>query len=222
MSKQSIVRLAGIFISLFFAVVFVGEVLGQPMLIAIGMVVPPYALVWSLSLAPPGQRKSTAAGQFAKEELEKLIELRNPALLIVSANIFGISIAEVIPAQTVAALVDTYAIAPDAVIVSLALLFLLCGPVGVHPLILIVLIGHLAPLGIFALPDQLTVLVLLAMWGIMTAVSPITNTTLFMAYFAQVSPWTVAVKWNGFYGVTAAVVVCLLAIIVRNMGLFFS
>lgn len=59
---------------------------------------------------------------------------------------------------------------------------------------------------------EVMAVLLLAMWGVTTALSPLSAVTLFASRMAEISPWTLAWRWNLPMALAAAVIVAIAAI----------
>ena len=102
--------------------------------------------------------------------------MRNETLMFVAANIFGIGIATVIPAENLAEVLDLYIPILDLRIVSLAALFLGCGFIGLHPVVVVLTLGAILSPETMGLRDWVLGLVFLGCWGLTTMVSPSIST----------------------------------------------
>ena len=94
----------------------------------------------------------------------------------------------------------------------------LLGAFGLHPVLMVVVIGNVLPPEVLGLSPAALALLLLAMWGNTIVLSPFAATTLFLARVVGVSTWTVAWRWNGIYGFATALLLALLFVAFRHVA----
>ena len=187
--------------------------------VALGMVGPPLALAWRATMFAPAQRLRESRS-FAHQAIARLNTLRGEMLVFVSANIMGAGIAAVIDPQTIANLIAAADFSVDAKIFTLALAFVVCGALAIHPVILVILIAQLLPAGAIGVPPLVMVVMLMALWGLATNVSPVSATVLFVSRVANESNLTVAWRWNAPYSFAGAGLLAAIIIAGRHLGFY--
>ena len=210
-------RLAFIATTLFASVLGGTEALAVSVPIALGLIGPPFALAWTF--AHTGSESFLPlARKMGCRVMEAFPTLRGEALIFLSANIFGTGIAAALPPETVGRIIESLAIPIDLRIILLVLTMTVLGAVGLHPVLMVVVIGNVLPPSVLGLPPMAMALLLLAMWGGSIVVSPFSATTLFLARIVGVSGWTVGWRWNGAYGFSAAFLIALGFVAFRHLG----
>jgi len=187
--------------------------------VALGMVGPPLALAWRATMFVPGHRLAESR-TFAQQSIGRLNTLRGEMLVFVAANIMGAGIAAVIDPQTIANLIAAADFSVDAKIFTLALAFVLCGALAIHPVILVILIAQLLPAGAIGVPPLVMVVMLMALWGLATNVSPVSATVLFVSRVANESNLTVAWRWNAPYSFAGATLLATIIVAGRHLGFY--
>jgi len=168
---------------------------GVNIAVALGMVCPPYALIWYVSQGERQANKGQRFSSLCHKVIAGLPSLRNEALMFVAANIFGIGIASVIPAENLAGVLDLYVPVIDLRIVGLAALFIFCGFIGLHPVVVVLTLGAILSPEIMGLRDWVLGLVFLGCWGLTTMVSPYSGTTLIMSRFTGIPSHVIGWRW---------------------------
>ena len=210
-------RLSTIAVCLFALVLIGTELLGVSVPIVLGLIAPPFALAWTYAHATPGDFVPLAR-EMGHRVMEAFPTLRGESLVFLSANIFGAGIAAALPPETVARGVEAMALPIDARIILLTLFMELLGAFGLHPVLMVVVIGNVLPPEVLGLSPAALALLLLAMWGNTIVLSPFAATILFLARVVGVSTWTVAWRWNGIYGFTTALLLALLFVAFRHVA----
>ncbi len=187
--------------------------------VALGMVCPPYALIWYVT---QGERQANKVERFATlcfRVVTGLPSLRNETLMFVAANVFGIGIASAIPAENLADLLDLYVPVIDFRIVVLATLFLGCGFIGLHPVVVVLTLGAILTPEIMGLRDWVLGLVFLGCWGLSTMVSPYSGTTLFMSRFTGTPAHIIGWQWASYSVLFNAALMLAFIIALRHVTL---
>ena len=213
-------RLAVILAALFALVIGVVEAFRLPIPIALGLVAPPFALLWRVSRVAPMVGIGRVAGELARRVVNTFASLRSEAILFASANLFGAGINAAISPKDAERVLKDLGLPADVLVFGLALAIVIGGALGLHAVILVVLIGHILPPKVLALPAPVLAIVLMCTWGLSTNVSPFSATMLFMARITGESIWTIAWRWNGLFSLTAALVVGVLVVLIRHLGLY--
>ncbi len=189
-------RIAGILVSLIVLVMGIHEIAGLPIPIALGVVCPPFAVVWAMLQADVGQRWAGGAVPLARRIFAGLPDLRNEAIAFVAASILGVGVAKILPPETISAFLQGYDITGDAVIVALIFGMVVASAAGFHPVILAILVGEVLPPEVIGMPPEILALAMLGIWGTSTMVSPFSATTLFMGRVVGVPSHVIAWRWN--------------------------
>lgn len=200
---------------LFIAVVGLLEATGLSIPVCLGLVAPPFAFFWLRTIWPA---ETGVAGRLGRAFMAGLAGLRVEAVLFVSANLFGLGIAAVIPPELVARLLAFIAPGPDAVVFVLIIALTACAAIGLHPVLLVVLAAEVLPPAVIGLPAPLLALVLLAVWALNTVANPFSATALYMSRVTGVSGWTIAWRWNGPFAAVAALLVASLVVLIRRLA----
>lgn len=196
------------------------ETTGISIPIALGLVAPAFTIVWNQAANAAVSEGALGPRAFAAEVIARFANLRSEAILFTSANIFGAGISLAIPQDTVGRLLDAIAIPVDVRILLLAMFISLCGAIGLHPVVLVVLLAHVLPPAVLGVPPEVLALILLATWGLGTSVSPFSATTLYVSRLSGESIWTVAWRLNLPFGLAATAISAILVILVRHSGVF--
>tara|TARA_B100000315_G_scaffold259330_1_gene314941 strand:- start:640 stop:2007 length:1368 start_codon:yes stop_codon:yes gene_type:complete len=192
---------------------------GVNIAVALGMVCPPYALIWYIT---QGERQADKGQRFASlchRVVSGLPSLRNETLMFVAANVFGIGIASAIPAENLADLFDLYVPIIDLRIVSLAALFLGCGFIGLHPVVVVLTLGAILTPEIIGLRDWVLGMVFLGCWGLSTMVSPYSGTTLIMSRFTGIPSHVIGWRWAPYSVLFNAILMLAFIIVLRHATL---
>lgn len=210
-------RLAFIAVALFASVLGGTEALGVSVPITLGLVGPPFAIVWTFVHAEAGSFRPLV-GEMARRVMESFPTLRGEALIFLGATIFGTGIAAALPPEAVGRAIETLAIPVDALIVLLVMAMALLGSIGMHPVLMAVVVGTVVPPEALGLSPEAMALLLLAMWGGSVTVSPFSATTLLLARIVGVSGWTVGWRWNAGYGFSSAFLIALGFVAFRHLA----
>ncbi len=203
-------RLAALVTSLLVGVMGMVELTGFSIPIVLGLVGPPFALLWRAMHRPQTMIESVA--DLAGKVTRGLADLRTETLMFTAANTFSAGIAQAVPAARVGEAVAALGLGSDGLVFAFAFGLMGASALGIHPVIAVVLIGQVIPPEIFGLPLPLLALLLMALWGMGTNVSPFSATNIIMSRAVGVNHWLIAWRWNlpfslaGAGAVAAAVV----------------
>ncbi len=216
-------------IKVFRTVLLLGTLIGLVMLvtdiaqvkipIALGLVCPPFGLIWYATLGGRRADKTDRVQFLAHQVVSSLPNLRSETLVFVAANVFGIGIASAIPTENMAGLLDTLLPWIDARIVALTLLFLCCGMIGLHPVIVVLSLAAILPPEVVGLRDWVLGLVYVGSWGLTTMISPISGATLFMSRYTGMPSHVIGWKWASYSVAFNAVLMVTFVIILRHATL---
>lgn len=205
-------RLAGVFGTLGIGIVAAVEGLGIPIPIAIGLIAPPVAVAW-LVLGTDRAGRHTAQAEYSQELWRIPGGLGNETLLFLGANVAAVGISAwlgQVSAETWQALL------PDSIslrAIGLVGLGIVVSGLGLHPVVYLLVAGQSLPPDILGLTPAFMGVLLLTVWSLGVAVSPLAATVLQMAKLSGVSPFYLAWRRNGpFVAGTFAVLsaVCIL------------
>lgn len=187
-------RAALILAALFLPVIWLFEVYGLAIPIALGLVAPAMAGLWQASQAPAKGRVA-AAGRRGREVFRSLPGLRNEALIFFAANTFGLGLSAALDPAILAQLA---AILPGAglSIPILIMTGLVIAGLGVHPIVIVVAVGTVLSPEHLHLSDMEAALALLVVWGMGAIMSPFSGNVLQVARMSNCSPFRVAWVWN--------------------------
>ena len=159
--------------------------------IALGLVAPPLALAWRGRIAGPG-RALASKGDLARQVVGAFASLRSEAVLFLGANVMGAGIAATLDPGAVAAALAASGLGSDAIVMMLAWVFLLAAALGLHPVIIGTLILTTLTPADLGLRPELLALMLMALWGLGTNVSPVSATVLYLSRLTGENNLTVA------------------------------
>lgn len=209
-------RMAAVPVSLFVIVIGLIEAWAMPIPVALGLVAPAYAAVWTVSLTAGRASPAMAVADLARRVVSGLPGLRGEILLFLAANLFGAGVAAALPAELVGRAIEAAQLSPDSLIVLVLAAILLLSLAGIHPLVPVVVIGEILPPGLLGLPPALFCATLVTMWGLGAVVSPFSGTTLFMRRVGGLSAWRVSWFCNGPYGVAGTALLAVVVLMARH------
>ncbi len=190
----TLVHLGIIFCSLFLPVIVLFEAYDLSIPIALGLVAPTVAGVWQAAQGPAPGRLAGLARRGATV-FGALPGLRNEALMFFAANTFGLGLSAALEAATLSGLADMLP-APGTAIPVLVIGGLVLAGLGVHPIVVVVAVGHALRPDVLRLSDSTVALCLLTVWGLGAIMSPFSATVLQVARLTNCSPFVVAWRWN--------------------------
>ena len=211
-------RLAALVTSLLVGVMGTVELTGFSIPIVLGLVGPPFALLWQATHRPQAGAVLTGIADLARKVVRGLADLRTETLMFTAANTFSAGIAQAVPAARAGEAIGLLGLGSDGLVFAFAFGLIGASALGIHPVIAVVLIGQVIPPEIFGLPLELLALLLMALWGMGTNVSPFSATNIIMSRAVGVNYWLIAWRWNLPFslagaGLVAAVVVGLRRVI---------
>jgi hypothetical protein len=185
--------------------------------IALGIACPPFGVIWYIT-----QRQQPSVGVrsltlMAQKVIIGFSNLRNEALVFVAANVFGIGIASVIPTENLAIQLGIFLPSLDARIICIAVIFILSGFIGLHPIIVVLTLGSILSPEVIGLRDWVLALTYLGCWGLAIMISPYSGTTLFMSRFTGVPSHIIGWKWSPYSVCFNAILMITFIIILRHL-----
>ena len=195
------------------------ELAGVSIPIALGLVSPPFAIIW-FSFTKFQSRSPIQRGMdLACKVVGGLPSLRNEAMVFVAANILGLGVASAVPTSDLSSAISQIIPWADAKIFLLFTIFVVCGFIGLHPVIVILFISSVLPPEALGLRDWIVGVVYLGCWGLCTMISPFSGTTLFMSRETGVPAHVIAWKWASRPTIFQSFVLFQVTIIIRHMTL---
>lgn len=177
------------------------DLAGLRLTTAIALAAPGFGLGWLALVHLRGNR--TRIKEVARSVVSSYPGMRTESTLFVAANIFGVAISTALPHDHDASAGLPWAGLSTGVFFLDALLMIwaymaICA-LGFHPIILLVVFTTLADPAALGLPLPLVGGIFMSLWGMGTAISPLSGTTLFMSQFSAASSFEIAWRWNGLF-----------------------
>jgi len=210
-------RTVGILGSLVVLAITIVEGTGTSIPVTLGLMGPPFAMVWYMSIGAKGTRFPYRAKILACEVMNKLPTFRNEVLVFVAANILGVGISSAIPSQDIAGVVNAALPWTDAKIIALILFFLLTSMIGLHPIITVIVLSSILPPEALGMEDWVMGLCFVGVWGLSTMVSPFSGTTLYMSRVTEVPAHIIGWRWMLPQALLSGMMIALVIIIIRHV-----
>lgn len=208
--------LVGIFGALAVLVIGGVEATGLSLPVVLGLIAPPFGVIWMVLIEGPARPPLRRAGRLALTVLGRLDGLRNEALAFTVSSLVGVGFAAGFPAEAVA---GHLAAGTSWIIFGQVFGMLALGAIGIHPVVPAFIVGEALPPEVLGLPPEIVAMCLLAAWGLATHLSPVSGTTLMMARFVPASSYAIAWRWNPAYVLATATVLTLFVYAVWRMQL---
>ena len=142
--------------------------------------------------------------------------LRSEALVFVGANVLGVGVASAIPAESVGTVVNDLIPNADIKIIAMIIGFMVCGLIGLHPVVVVIFVSAVLPPEVLGLEDWVVGLTYLGCWGLATLISPFSATTLFMSRVTGVPSPMIAWRWTPSPVFIAATLIGVYVIAIRH------
>ncbi|SMX48564.1 hypothetical protein [Maliponia aquimaris] len=197
-------RLSVAVVVLYALVLSLVEGLGLPLTTAIALAGPSYALGWMALVH--GRTDPGRVTRIAGSVLAGYRGMRTETTLFTAANVFGVAIAGALPHLDEGAglmALSTGSVFADALLLIWG--YMAICALGIHPVVLLVVFTTVTDPASLGLPLPLMGAAMMALWGMGTAVSPLSGTTLYMSQMSQVSSFAIAWRWNGLFYALGAV-----------------
>lgn len=199
-----LVGVVTVFLALTIPVIGLHEGGDLSIVIAIGLTAPPLALLWHLRLTKDAAEAMAAPSNFVSNVLERLPGLRNEAALFLAATVFAVGLSNAIDG----ALLSDWLMQVDWPVplrtAALATAGTLLAGLGVHPVVLVILVGEILTPEVLELPAVAVALLLAVAWGLGTQMSPVSATVMQVGRLLDVSVFRVAWIWNAPYCLPSA------------------
>ncbi|SIN78246.1 hypothetical protein [Vannielia litorea] len=181
----------------------------QPSRTVLGLV-PLIAAVWVLIETAAGRKLAELAARGRAYAFCDLPSYRSELVLLATAGFIGTAAGALLAGWLAGSGFDLGGIPARVLLVLPILLVPLAGQIGLNPILFVSLFAQLLPS-----PDALgvsTISVVLALtsgWTLTAPTSPFTASVMIISRLGGVTPWEVAVKWNGVFVALAAVALAL-------------
>jgi len=218
-SQQGIAYTVLILVCLISLVIITLNLAGVSIPVALALICPPFGLIWYTIQKKSYSLQGKQIISMASQVIKGFAGLRNEAVMFVAANIFGIGMANVIPTEDVSYILDLILPSLDLRAAAIIFLFVLCGCIGLHPIIIVVSLSAFLSPELVGLRDWILALIYLGSWGLSTMVSPYSGTTLFMSRFTGVASHIIGWKWSLYSVFFSAFLMVIFIIILRNATL---
>lgn len=192
------------------------EATGLSLPVVLGLVAPPFGMVWMAVIEGPAVPPGRAAAGLARGILGRAAGLRSETLAFTASSIVGVGFAAGFPTEWLAQILP----GGGGVIAGLVFGVLVLGVLGIHPLVPVIIVAEAIPPDALGLPVKIVAMCLLGAWGLTTLVSPVSGTTLMMARFVPVSSYVIAWRWNPPFVLLAASAVALSVYAAWRMELY--
>lgn len=215
-----LVRVGILLVSLIAAVAVMNSLVSVHISAIIAVVVTVFSLVWWWTIRSGGTETAAELTMpiYARNVAGSLAGLQGMSVLFAGANIFGQGISRVLDGQVLIDLANAAGINGFAWIPFLLCLIAAMAALGLHPLILIVVLGHTLPLDTIGISRATLALILVTSWGIGGVLSPFSTLTLYCAELMKMTNWRMAWRYNGVYSIGCIIIATLLIGAVHFIG----
>lgn len=194
-----------VFLALTIPVIGLHEGGDLSIVIALGLIAPPLALLWHLRLTSLQDSDAAQASKsFVSSVFERLPGLRNEAALFLAATVFAVGLSNAIDGNLLSAWLTQLDWPVPLRTAALATTGTLLAGIGVHPVVLVILVGEILTPEVLELPAVAVALLLAVAWGLGTQMSPVSATVMQVGRLLDVSVFRVAWIWNAPYCLPAA------------------
>jgi len=191
---STIWNVCAILISLVFLVLAMVELVGLSIPVTLGLIGPPYALIWNKLISGPDQPHPHK--QLTSRVVSSFPGLRSETLVFGGANIFGVGLSSLFSYEAIASAVNSLALIPSMLISLIVLVIIASGALGLHPVIVVIVIGEIFTPEILGVTPTFLGFALVGSWGLSTLVSPMSATTLYMSRVTGEASHVIAWRWN--------------------------
>jgi hypothetical protein len=217
LAKADFRRAAGILSSLIVLALAIVEFAGTSIPVTLGLMGPPFAVIWYMMMGPRGTRFPLRARALTGNVLRRFPSLRSEALVFVAANIFGVGIASAIPSGDFGPAITAALPWADARIAALIYFFLVTSLIGLHPVIVVISLSSVLPPEALGLADWVVGLTYAGIWGLSTMISPFSGTTLFMSRVTGVPAHIIGWRWMLPLALINGAVIATIIIAIRHL-----
>lgn len=215
--KRAVVGVVTAAATLFAVAIILVDYVGLRLPVAVAVAAPSFSLAWMCLTAKQAGLTETGKGLIADAQgvICRYPQMRSETFLFVCANVFGAAMSILIADPD--GLPDIGSYLPQSTVLAGIILvvgYLVVSALGIHPIVSLTVFAALSsPEALPIAPEFLAVL-MMALWGIGTAISPLSGTTLFMGHAVHIPSSTIAWRWNGPYYFCCSVLLVLGLIIV--------
>ncbi len=206
-----------ILLALIILVVTPAEMLLVSIPITLGIVAPPFALLWYKMQADRLKLAGVSLSGLAKGVVTGLPSMRNETMMFGAATMFGVGISHILPSADLSAGLNALVPWADAKLILLILTFTVTSLAGLHPVILVISLSAIFPPEALGLTDWIVGLTYLGCWGMCTMISPFSGTTLFMARVTGVPSHIIGWRWSPPLFIVGVTVVGIVVITARHL-----
>jgi hypothetical protein len=210
---QAVLPMAAILMCIIGMVIGANLLLGIPMVSAIMLMLPIFALGWiAVQFRHLGPQRMSAMlmRRVRRIPMREFAGSRSETLILSSAAYIGAALSAVVPEQAVAGLMGQLHLPWLAVAIVLAIAVLVAGQIGVNSLVMLTLIGGaLHDMSGAGLPSVLLAIALLGGASLSIGSSPYGTPVVLIAGLTGETPERVGRAWNGRFTIAATVVLCL-------------
>ena len=217
LSNLNLSRIIGIILSLIITVLFLVEFSEISIPIALGLIGPPYSIIWYSLIDQSNTQSLFKAHSLIFNVLTNLPTLRNESIVFVAANIFGVGISSIVPTSDLSTAIITILPSADLRIFAIILFFLCTSALGFHPVIIVISLTAILPPDALGLPDWVIGVTYASIWGLSTMVSPFSGTTLLMARIIGVPAHIIGWRWMLPNSVINGLVIAIIIISLRHL-----
>ena len=185
--------------------------------VALGVIGPPFAIFWAMLQSPPEARWSKGVRPFIARIFLNVPDLRNEALAFGAASVLGVGVAQVLPPALISEYLQAWGLGGDTVVVMVIFGMTVASFFGLHPVILVILVGEVMPPEVIGIPAPLLAIAMLGVWGTSTMISPFSATTLFMSRVVNVPSHVIAWRWGTPVVAMTTVVVAAYVVAIRHL-----
>jgi hypothetical protein len=191
------------------------ELFGISLVAGVTLSVPLVALGWLITQSwrfagRAMQRLPGLLHRRAQRFLLRVSTIRGEATVLGGSGFMGVAIGNLLPGTGLTSLIA--ALPPIAVPLLVPLVLIATGLIGLNPVAMVALVGAIVPdpmaLGV---PPAVWAFSCMLGWGLGVTMTPMSSSAIITARWADVSPWTVTLRWNAYF-TTSALLLAWLAI----------
>ena len=214
MNFRECARLGILLLGLVFLVMVTMDFFKVSIPIALGIIAPLFSMIWWEVITYSKNEIFGTGIRLGVETIAGLENLRSEVIIFVAATIFGVGLSSVGSEASISFILEEYITSVDVRIAVLTFSGIGLGMLGLHPVILVILVGESISPEALGVKDWIMGLSLLSIWGLSTMVNPFSGTNLYLAKVTSISPYTIAWSWNIpvvllATGISTGILICL-------------
>lgn len=199
-----ILRLMGLLVGIMGLATLIDLVTGIPLQGALLIVIPTVAILWRLAERPA---KGDGIGSLLNDAFWSLGKPVNEICLILATGFLGLILVEVVPTQSLEALIETLALPAFVYGIFIVVVIFGLSMVAISPMITgTLLVGAFVEANV-AIPAPMLILATLTGWSASMLLSPVTATVAITSAEMNQPASVVGLKWNGRF------IACFIALI---------